>query len=284
MKIISDSSIMYSIEEGAKHGIEVLPLSVAIDHKTWLEYEDIDASDFLARVRAGAMPKTSCPPPHMILKALDTDDEAVLITLADGLSGSYEVACSLKDQARRPEKVAVLNSKTLCVPHRAIALAAVELAKRCETATEVAKRLAPLIESTHSYLIPSDFDFLRRGGRLTPLAAKLAHMIKAAPVMKQTEDGKRLEKLALARNFKKGIDAVAHDLSEHGVDTGHFIGISHADNEKSAAWALDKLKSLFPGCEFGLFDLGPAFIAQGGPGCVAVQSINLTGFSGIRLA
>ena len=51
MKIVTDSSIMYSIVEGAERGIEVLPLSVAIEGETWLEYEDISADQFIEKVR-----------------------------------------------------------------------------------------------------------------------------------------------------------------------------------------------------------------------------------------
>ena len=56
MKIVTDSSVMFSIEEGAKRGLTVLPLTVSIDGETWLEYEDISSEDFLTRVRADRVP------------------------------------------------------------------------------------------------------------------------------------------------------------------------------------------------------------------------------------
>ncbi|MFR1641167.1 MAG: DegV family protein [Eggerthellaceae bacterium] len=132
-----------------------------------------------------------------------------------------------------------------------------------------------MIASARSYLIPEDFDYLRRGGRLTPLAATFAHLVKAFPVMQQTEDGTRLEKLKVARSFAKAVDAVANDLEEHGVGEGSFIGISHADNLVQAIEAKDRLAERFPACRFGVFELGPAFITQGGPGCLAVQAVDL---------
>ena len=36
-------------------------------------------------------------------------------------------------------------------------------------------------ERTESFLIPQDFDFLRRGGRLTPMAAALGSVLKLKP-------------------------------------------------------------------------------------------------------
>ena len=283
MRIVADSSVMYSIEQGAARGMKILPLAVTIDNETWLEYEEITTEDFLARVRAGAMPQSSCPPPHLTLEAYDTEEEVLHITMADGPSGAYGVAHGLAKQAPHPERVHVVNSATLCAPHRALALAAVELAKRCEHAADVIERLRPMIASAHSFLLPEDFEYLRRGGRLTPLAAKFAHLVKAAPVMCQTDDGTRLERLAIARSFKKGVEAVVAELEKRGVGEGHFISVSHADNPEGAGWAMDRLKAAFSGCRFGIYDLGPAFITQGGPACIAIQSIDLKAFPDLAM-
>lgn len=284
MKIVTDSSPMFSVVEGAKQGLTVLPLTVSIDGETWLEYEDISAEEFLAKVRAGALPQSASPPPALTLAAYDTDEDVVHIAMADGLSGAYEMACGLREQARHPERVHVVNSQTLCVPHRAIALAAAHMAECGLGARELLGELRKMIASARSYLIPEDFDYLRRGGRLTPLAATFAHLVKAFPVMQQTEDGTRLEKLKVARSFAKAVDAVANDLEERGVGEGSFIGISHADNLVQAIEAKDRLAERFPTCRFGVFELGPAFITQGGPGCLAVQAVDLGSCPDLSLA
>ena len=40
-----------------------------------------------------------------------------------------------------------------------------------------------------SFLMPADFDYLRRGGRLSPLVSLVGKTIKLAPVLTQREDG-----------------------------------------------------------------------------------------------
>lgn len=275
MKIVADSSVMFSIEEGAQHSLTVLPLSVTIGNKTWLEYEEISSEEFLNHVRKGETPKSSSPPPSFILKAYDTDEEIIHIAMADGLSGAYEVACSLKAQAKHPEKVQILNSKTLCIPHRILACRAVQLSKEKVSASEIVEALQKMIQTAHSYLIPEDFDFLRRGGRLTPIAAKIATLLKAVPVMQQTADGCHLERFTVARQFGKAVDSIIRDLKKRGVNDHFFISISHSDNFKQANAALRAIKESFPRCKKGIFELGPAFITQGGPGCIAIQIIDL---------
>ncbi|MEF9875828.1 MAG: DegV family protein [Gordonibacter sp.] len=284
MKIVTDSSVMFSIEEGAKRGLTVLPLTVSIEGETWLEYEDISAEEFLTRVRAGALPQSSSPPPGLTLEAYDTDEEIIHICMADGLSGAYEVACGLVKQARHPERVHVVNSQTLCVPHRALAFAAVAAAKQGCTAEEVVSLLHQMRATARSYLAPEDFDYLRRGGRLTPLAAKFAHMIKAIPLLMQTEDGKRLEKRKIARSFTKAVEAVTADFTALGVGKGYFISVSHADNLAQANVAAGLLADSFPTAQVGVFELGPAFITQGGPGCIAIQIVDLGSYSDLELS
>ena len=234
MKIVTDSSVMFSVEEGARRGMAVLPLVVTIDGQSWLEYEDVSAEEFLAKVRAGALPQSASPPPALTLKAYDTDEEVIHLAMADGLSGAYEVACGLVKQARRPDRVHVVNTRTLCVPHRVLACTAVRLAEQGADARAVLETLHAQIATAHSYLIPEDFDYLRRGGRLTPLAATFAHLVKAFPVMKQTDDGTRLEKMKVARSFAKAVNAIADDLEARGVGDGFFLGVSHADNRVQA--------------------------------------------------
>ena len=257
-EIVADSSVMYSIEQGAARGMKILPLAVTIDNETWLEYEEITTEDFLARVRAGAMPQSSCPSPHLTLEAYDTEEEVLHITMADGLSGAYGVAHGLAKRLRTRARARgeFGNAVRPIVRWR---WPPWELAKRCEHAADVIERLRPMIASAHSFL-PEDFEYLRRGGRLTPLAAKFAHLVKAAPVMCQTDDGTRLERLAIARSFKKGVEAVVAELEKRGVGEGHFISVSHADNPEGAGWAMDRLKAAFSGCRFGIYDLGPALI------------------------
>ncbi|WP_139652054.1 DegV family protein [Raoultibacter phocaeensis] len=283
MKIVADSSVMFDIEQGRARGIEILPLAVSIGGETWAEYEQISAAEFLARVREGALPQSSSPSPSATLSAYDTEEEIVHLAMADGLSGAYEVAHGLVKQAKHPKRVQVVNSKTLCVPHRALALSAVELAKQCKSAKEVVECLMPMIESAHSYLIPEDFDYLRRGGRLTPLAAKFAHLLKVVPVMMQTDDGTRLERLTVARSFRKAMDAIAADLTKREITDAYYLGISHADNLEQAQMAQRILLEAFPGCKSGIFELGPAFITQGGPECIAVQVIDLSSSPEISL-
>ena len=51
------------------------------------------------------------------------------------------------------------------------------------------KALDAMMATDLSFLMPADFDYLRRGGRLSPLVSLVGKTIKLAPVLTQSEDG-----------------------------------------------------------------------------------------------
>ena len=61
VRIISDSSTLYSIEEGRKNGIDIVPLSVTIDGNTYKENEEIDSEKFVQIIKKGNLPVSSQP-------------------------------------------------------------------------------------------------------------------------------------------------------------------------------------------------------------------------------
>ena len=60
---------------------------------------------------------------------------------------------------------------------------------------------------------------------------------------------------------------------ENNMDSSYKVYISHASNLELALEAkniiLDKIDNL----DVEIMELGPVFITQGGPGCIAIQSI-----------
>lgn len=279
LRIVTESTAMLNIASGKELGVTVIPLCVTLNGEPYREYEEISTADFIKEVRSGGTCTSASPVAGDVIAAYDQlldnpDDEILQLSIADGLSGTYEQAVGLAASHPCKDRITVVNTKTLCVPQNIIVKAALRIAREGATAAEATKRLQPLLESHKSFLIPEDFDYLMRGGRLTPLAAKTCSVLKAVPVMTQTEDGKRLERFSLSRKLSKALAAIIEEMRSHGVTEGWAIGITHSDNMKRAEECLKTLKEAFPKVEFILQELGPVFSTQGGPGCVAIQTIN----------
>ncbi|MDU4884468.1 DegV family protein [uncultured Clostridium sp.] len=275
IKIVADSSSLYSKSEGSEKGVIVAPLIVSINGHTYKEFEDIRTEEFIDIINKGHIPSSSQPSIGEVLDIYDQypDDEIINISMADGLSGTYNSACVAKGMASNPERIEVINSKTLCGPHKYLVNLAIELVKQGKTKKEIVDEINKTLEDTQSYLIPHDFDFLVRGGRISSLVGKIGSAIKLVPVMKLAENKQSLVKFTTKRTFKKAIAKIVEEMIEYGVDSNCKIYISHACIENLVEEAKNIILNNIENADIEINLLSPAFTTQGGPGCVAIQYI-----------
>ena len=195
--------------------------------------------------------------------------------MAHGLSGNYMSAVAGADLGENAGDITVVNTRTLCGPHRYMVEQAVAMAKNGASLEELLAWLNKRVDTAKSFLIPADFDYLRRGGRLSPLVSHVGKLAGLAPIMTQTDDGTRLTPASVKRGFKHALKYVVGSLVKRGVGTGWKVYISHAAAPEKAEQALQMLREAMPGAEYEIVPLSPAFITQGGPKCMAVQYVKL---------
>ena len=111
IKIMSDSSALYSVEEGQANSVDISPLVVTINDKTYIEYEDISSREFIELINEGHVPMSSQPPIGQVASLYNKypDDEIINISMADGLSGTYNSACMAKNMDSNPERMLIFH-------------------------------------------------------------------------------------------------------------------------------------------------------------------------------
>ena len=275
VRIVADTSTLYSTSQARQAGFAVSALSVTIAGKSYREFDEISAEEFVAIIRQGHMP-TSSQPALGEVEALYNEfagEEILNIAMAHGLSGTYTSACAAAELCDHADKIHVINTRTLCGPHRYLVEQAVRWAAAGEDVETIKQKLNVLMDSAKSFLVPADFDYLRRGGRLSPLVSYVGKAANLTPVMTQTETGERLTPASIRRGFGHAVKHIAGELKKAGVGKGWRVYISHADAMDKAEQAIKELKAVMPEAVYEIYPLSPAFITQGGPGCMAVQYI-----------
>ena len=274
MKIITDTASLYTPEEAQKLGITVIPACVLIDDKAYRDYEDITSENFLEAVVSGATPTSSQPAIGDVLDIFENIQEDVLhLSLGDGLSGAYQNAVGAKNCLDDNEHIHVIDTKTLAGPQHYLVQKALKLKEDGFKIEKIKEELQKSIASSVSFVIPADFNFLKRSGRLTPIAAQISALIKIVPVMTQTSDKKRIEPFVIKRSVKSAVEAIIKHLKFLQVDDKYIITISHAGAAEKATQVLQQFKTHFENASFELFSLSPALITHGGPGCIVIQAI-----------
>ena len=277
VRIVSDSSTLYSSAQAREAGFAVSPLSVTIADRSYREFDEISSDEFVAIIRQGHMPTSSQPAIGEVTALYEefAGEQILNIAMAQGLSGTYMSAVAAADLCDNADEITVLNSRTLCGPHRYMVEQAVKMAQDGATMEELLSWLNRRMDSAKSFLIPADFDYLRRGGRLSPLVSHVGKMVGLSPVMTQTEDGTRLTVAGIRRGFKHAVKYCVEYLQKQGIGKGWKVYISHAAAPEKAETALGMLTAAMPEAEYEIVPLSPAFITQGGPGCMAIQYVQL---------
>ena len=166
VRILSDTSTLYSSEQARQAGFDVAPLSVTIAGKTYREFDEISSEAFVSIIHQRHMPTSSQPAIGEVAALYEQypDDELLNISMAKGLSSTYDSAVAAKELCDHGDRITVINSRTLCGPHRYIVEKATQMAAEGSSLKEITDRAEELMLTAKSYLIPSDFSYLCRGG------------------------------------------------------------------------------------------------------------------------
>ncbi|MEI7667965.1 MAG: DegV family protein [Erysipelotrichaceae bacterium] len=270
MKIITDTGSLITQAEAKSLDIELLPLQVEVSGKSYKDYFEISSENFVELIKKDN-PSSSQPAIGDVLNLYEQKQDSLHIAMTKGLSSTYESALGLLNQMNA-SYITLFNSKTLAGTQKYL----VYLAKRLSnnhSVEEIIERMNLCLKQCQSFLIPVDFNFLRRGGRLSPLAATLIGVFKIKPIVTHKPGMEKLERFGMGRTYGAAFDQIIDKMIENGVNLKHKIYISHAFNEEAAKLALTRIKAKIHDIEVELLNLSPVMITQGGPGCVAIQYI-----------
>lgn len=119
MRIIADSSTLYSPAEGEKLGVTIIPASVIIKDESYKDFEDISSEGFLDYIEAGNIATSSQPAIGDVLQVFEESDEEILfLSIGDGLSGTYQNAAGARNCVENHEHIHVVDTRTLAGPQR----------------------------------------------------------------------------------------------------------------------------------------------------------------------
>ena len=141
------------------------------------------------------------------------------------------------------------------------------------SAAEIAAQMQLCAQSTISYVIPADFNYLRKSGRINNLTSRIGGALHLLPVLTQSEDRRRISLMTVRRTRKVAVGTIVSSLKDTGVDERCLLSVAYAETKDLAAKVRRQIAESFPNVETELLQLSPSLITHGGPGCVVVQMV-----------
>lgn len=279
LQIVTDSSSLYSPKEAAAKGFSCLPLHIIADQKSYRDYEEIDAASFREKTAAARKLSTSQPSigeKMSLYNSLlqDPDAEILDLSMADGLSGTYQSALMARDSCDDPDRVTVFNTRTLCAPHRVLVDRALDCRDRGLNLEETLKELSCLMQSA-SCVAAEDFEALAKGGRLPQIAGRLGSLVRLKVLAGQSEDGSSLKLAGTGRTWKKMFELADGFLRSMGMDETWTLFLVHGNNLSAANHAREYFQDRYPDMKIETSILNALFMVHGGNGCLAMQAVRM---------
>lgn len=278
--IMTDSSCDLPAKMADDMGLSVLPLSVYIEDKTYINYLDereIAFSEIYAKLRTKCPAKTSAVnmndflgPMEEILKA---GKDLLYIGFSSGLSGTYNAgAAAAQEMAEKyPErKIYAVDSLCASMGQGLLVYHAWQHKQNGETIEQVRDWVIDNRLHLCHYFTIDDLMFLKRGGRVSGATAVVGSMLSIKPIMHVDNDG-HLIKIGTARGRKASIRALADGAAKLGVDLeNQVIFISHGDCLEEAEYLAGIMRERFHVKDVVISYVGPVIGAHSGPGTIAL--------------
>lgn len=273
--VLTDSGSAMSIEHAKAKGIFLVPLQVIDGKVSFQDGIEITTEQLFERLRQNHTPKTSMPIASIIIDTMEQIkkegyDEVIAVPLSSGLSGTAQVMHMCAKDVHLP--ITIIENYTTCDLEGYIAELVHGYVKKGMKADEIRKIIDEKIKVSGTYILPNDIQHLKRGGRLTLLAATAANLLKIKPVLKIDPSTKgKIDVVGKVRTDAKATKMVLDKIYEEMKDKAGVVYVIHSDNLNKAEMIRSELKTLCPQLDIYINTISAVISAHTGLDCIAVQ-------------
>ena len=202
--IITDSTSDLTKELHKQYNIEVLPLYIILDGKTYTDGVDITTEEMYEKVdECGQLPKSSNVPPAMFEKYfkeyLEKYDQIFYIGIGSGFSATYQNA-KIAAESFEDGKIFVADSKNLSSGIGLLLLKACKFRDEGCDGGEILKRVEELVPYVRTQFAINTLKYLHMGGRCSGVSRIFGTMLKLKPIIKVVDGAMVVAKMPIGYN------------------------------------------------------------------------------------
>lgn len=272
--VVTDTTCDLQPEVVLRHGIEVVPLYINIEGRSYLDGVDISRQEFyqvLPSLRRP--PTTSAPGMGTFVERYERLAEAgareiVSIHISAALSNVVNVARMAAEEFGRVP-VHVLDSGQLSLGVGLIALRAARLAADGVDGKEILRQMREYGRRTYCYAGLSTLEYLRRSGRVSNLVAGIGNLLELKPLLKMNDGQITMERV---RTRKKALERLVSLV--RGLGPLEQLALVHTHDPAEAEHLREIAADLFPAQQDLMrAEVTPVIGSHIGPGAVGFVAV-----------
>ncbi len=266
--VLTDSTCDIPDELRKKYNIEVIPLYVLHEGKTYRDNE-LEWEDFSRMLKSENPPTTSQPNIDDFIEKynemLQKYDHIIGIFISSLLSGTYNTAITASTLIEEPQKITIIDSKGGTL---AMAMMAIEIAKKAKEGNinETIKFAEEIVKKGEIYFMPSDMKHLKKSGRIGAAQSLIIGLLNVKLILRAYEG-----KLVL---FKKTIGAkkamnMLYDIIRSKDILNKMVGLSVTGDFEQTGEIVSKIKEM--GLNVIVEKMSNVLATHGGPNLFAIS-------------
>ena len=274
----SDSDLPFRYVDELNLSMVYMPYIV--DGKEYMDDlgRDGKQKEYFDNMRAGAAPSTSLLPMGAYLEIFEPilaeGKDILFVAFSSQLSGTLNNARSAREELleKYPErKILIVDTLSISAPQSILVFKAHELYRQGKSMEEVAQWVEDNKLRAQAWFTVDDLKYLRRGGRISAVAAVAGTLLDLKPIITENREG-RLVSADKVRGRKSALRLIADKAAENIDDPANAMPvIMHADAPEDAQRLEKLLRERVPELpEIQIWYVGPVIGAHCGPGTVAV--------------
>ena len=275
---MTDASCDLTEELVKEIGIRVIPMEFEIDGNIYLHYPDccmMKLDEFYGHIKNGAVPKTSQINiegfKNYFEPYLKAGKDILYTGIPTGLSGTFNTCKIAAEELmeKYPERKIVLIDS--CCDSAGLGYLVYLAGKKYAEGADI-DEVATFIDETKQkighWFVVDDLDLLKKGGRISSVAATFGKALQIKPLISVDETGK-LVNVGKIRGASNVIPALVERFKRDSRDMKKETAfVAHADNPEGAKELKKAIKGLCKNVK--ICEIGPVIGSHVGTGMLAV--------------
>lgn len=278
--LITDSSCDIPDYLAKELDLTIIPMTFVIDGKEYKDYPDhreMDIKEFYENQRKGVVGTTAALSPADLCDFfepyLKEGKDVFYLAFSSGLSSTFrnsELAAQELSERYPERKIVTVDSLSASLGEALLAYYCVQKKRDGMSIEDLEQWVISNRGKLCHWFTVDDLFHLKRGGRVSAVAAVFGSALNIKPVMHVDDEG-HLVAVSKVRGRRQSIDAIVKKMEETAINPREqMVFICHGDTEDDALYLEKQVREKMKVKDVVINDIGPTIGTHSGPGTIAV--------------